>query len=101
MLNRNGVFMSVWEWQTKYWLLVLFIIFLPLWLTPTLSWLLFPQASLRESFLFGALITIGLIIVFRSGRVIKTTGPRGKIVVLVMVVVLIIVLVVVLLKRLQ
>jgi hypothetical protein len=93
--------MSVWEWQTRYWLLVIFIIFLPLWLAPTLSWLLFPQASLSESFLFGAMITIGLIFVFRTGRVIKTMSLRFKIASFVMLAVLIIVLIAVMLKQLQ
>ncbi len=61
----------------------------------------FPQSSLYESFLFGAIITIGLIIVFRTGRVIKTMGSRFKIVAYVMVAVLIAVLIAVMLKQLQ
>ena len=69
-----GNIMSTW-WERR-WRLVISIIVFPLWMTPVISLILFPQIPLIRSVLYGAIFSLLLAVGFRAAQVTKTFGLR-------------------------
>jgi len=63
-------------WWDKNWRLVMFIILFPIWFVPIVSVLLFPEAPLITSILYGLVLSLFVAVGFRAARTAKTFGLR-------------------------
>jgi hypothetical protein len=63
-------------WWERRWRLVIFIIVFPLWMTPVMSLILFPQVPLIRAALYGAIFTLFLAVGFRAAQVTKALGVQ-------------------------
>ena len=68
-------------WWDRNWRLVIFIILFPMWFVPLASVLLFPEAPLIRSVLYGLVLSLFVAVGFRAARTAKTFGFRFLIVV--------------------
>jgi hypothetical protein len=71
------------KWWDKRWRLVIAATLLPILLVPTISVLLFPETSLAESFLYGVVSSLFVLLAFRILQHVEWWGVRVVILVVV------------------
>ena len=73
-MELKGKVMAKW-WDRK-WRLVIAAILLPIFVVPTVSALLFPEAPLMESLLYGAFFSLFVALAFRTLQQIELLGLK-------------------------
>jgi len=68
-------------WWDRNWRLVIFIILFPVWFVTVVSVLLFPEAPLIRSVLYGLILSLFVAVGFRAARTAKRFGLRFLIIV--------------------
>ena len=68
-------------WWDRNWRLVIFTILFPMWFIPVISALLFPEAPLIKSVLYGLILSLFVAVGFRAARTAKRFGLRFLIIV--------------------